>query len=169
MVNQTNLLTEIQCFGIGKIALGIRVAECAQQECGIHLCRALAGRVIGSRTHAVGKAVIVQVLHIRLFPALKIGKRRGVGQLFRLSLLAQQTDQHCRSLGTGGCLVKLVTLIRALEQSHVLQAVRTVCEVRRTGCCRNTGSNQHGCQCDSHLFHIVFLLLIETANSLSLI
>ena len=69
----------------------IRVAERTQQEHRVHLRGALAGRIEGRPVRAICQTVAVQILHIRLFPSLEIGKRRGIGQRLGFSLLAEQT------------------------------------------------------------------------------
>ena len=75
----------------------------------------------GRPVRAIRQTVAVQILHIRLFPSLEIGKRRGIGQRLGLSLLAEQTHQHDSRFRSGRRAVEVVAVLRALKQPHFVQ------------------------------------------------
>ena len=116
----------------------IRVAERTQQEHRVHLRGALAGRIEGRPVRAIRQTVAVQILHIRLFPSLEIGKRCSIRQRLGLSLLAEQTHQHDSRFRPGRRAVKIVAVLRALKQTHFVQRIRTIRII-----CRKGRSGQH--------------------------
>ena len=95
----------------------VRVAERAKQEGGVHLRGALCLRLESGRGRAGGQLVVVQILHVRCFPAFEVGERRGVGERLGVSLLAEQTDEHDGCLCAGRGAVEFVQQVRR-KRSH---------------------------------------------------
>ena len=175
-VDETDVVRrKVKCTGIGEITvLRVGVAERTQQEGGVHLSGALCLRLEGGRGCAGSQLVVIKVLDVRCFPALQIGKRRGIGERLGVGLLAEQAHEHNGGLCTGGGTVKVVLRCAgsgragALEQTDLMQTVSRRSEVCRTcgnhyACC--TG-NCHSAELKASFHNFLLLTLLLDRTSL---